>query len=142
MPLKGGVMKGVHGLYISLPKRLKIDRRSRFGKALTQLRNSLVEDLGGAEAISTQVSLIVDRITFKVLKLCSYEAHVLRGDEAGMKNYLAMSNSLRLDLMALGLERKMKDITPLSERLAALAEKYDEEGNIRPGWKEEHDQKE
>lgn len=122
------IPRGRHGLYVSLPRRMKLDGRSRFGKAVTQLRKSLISDLGGD--LSTQESLIVDRVVFKVLRLCSFEAHILKSQgmesERQSREYLAMSNSLRLDLMALGLERRMKDITPLKETLEALAR--EEEG--------------
>ncbi len=122
------VLRGIHGLYASLPQRMKIDGRSKFGKAILQLKTSLIADLGGE--ISTQQSLLVDRAVFKVLRLSSFEAFLLKSSQEGTekdatekqaREYLTMSNSLRLDLCALGLNRRMKDITPLSARLAALA---------------------
>lgn len=124
------IPRGRHGLYVSLPKRMKLDGRSRFGKAVTQLRKSLISDLGGDP--STQESLIVDRVVFKVLRLCSFESHILKTQgmesERQSREYLAMSNSLRLDLMAIGLERRERDITPLSQRLAALAGQSERKG--------------
>lgn len=117
------IPRGIHGLYVSLPKRMKIDGRSKFGKAIRQLRSSLIDDLGGE--VSTQESLLVDRIVFKVLRLCSFEAYILKSQgmetERQSREYLTMSNSLRLDLCAVGLGKRERDITPLSERLAALA---------------------
>lgn len=121
---KAGVRKvikrGLHGLYVSLPKTMKIDGRSKFGKAILQLRTSLTADLGSD--ISTQESLIVDRVVFKVLRLCSFEAFILK-DEGGTetekqgREYLAMANSLRLDLQALGLERREQKIEDLQSYL-------------------------
>jgi len=114
------IPRGIHGLYVSLPKRMKIDGRSKFGKAIRQLRNSLIDDLGGD--VSTQESLICDRVVFKVLRLCSFEAFILKSQgmetEKQSREYLAMSNSLRLDLQALGLQRREREIEDLKTYLA------------------------
>lgn len=114
------IPRGIHGLYVSLPKRMKIDGRSKFGKAIRQLRNSLIDDLGAE--ISTQESLIVDRAVFKVLRLCSFESHILKSQgmetEKQSREYLAMANSLRLDLQALGLQRRGGEIENLETYLA------------------------
>ncbi len=107
---------GKHGLFRLLPQRMKIDGRTKFGRAVSDLRNSLTTDLG--ECLSTQKALLVDRIIFKVLKLCSYEAHSLKGDDSSMKCYLAMANSLRLDLQSLGLERREMEPEDLKKYLA------------------------
>lgn len=40
--------------------RRAIDRRTRIGKALSQWRNDLIQDLGGREAISVQEKAVVD----------------------------------------------------------------------------------
>ncbi len=120
--------RGKHGLYLSLPKGLKTDGRTRIGKAILQLRRSLIADLGGD--VSTQETLLLDRVIFKVLRLCSFEVYLLKSNDDGTpkqsREYLAMSNSLRLDLQALGLERRMQDVTPLKDRLAALAGEEEE----------------
>ena len=74
------------------------------------LRASLVKDLGGD--LSTMQGLLVDRVVHKTVKCWFYERGVIDGDgQASRDFYLATCNSLRLDLCALGLERRVKDIT-------------------------------
>ncbi len=120
---------GKHGLFVTLPRNVKIDKRTRFGRAVSQLRRALIDDLGGD--LSTQKNLIVDRIVFKVLKLCSYESHIIDGNggsnPSGEKYYLAFANSLRLDLQALGLEKKILDPVSLTDYLKQ------KEANLTPG---------
>ncbi len=117
----GGVK---HGLFALLPRKMKIDRRTKFGRAVRDLRLSLEEDMGG-DGLSAQRRAILDRVVFKILKLSSYEAQSLKGDDASMKSYLAMSNSLRLDLMALGLEKKEPEPESLEEYIRRV---YPENG--------------
>ena len=122
MPLtKTGALIAKTGLYVSVPRKFKLDRRSRFGKAVGQLRTALAADLGGEP--STQQTLLIDRAIFKVIRLSSFEADYLYAEtkpenESMMNYYLAMSNSLRHDLMALGLERKAAQIETLGAYVA------------------------
>jgi hypothetical protein len=115
------VPKGKTGLYMVIPRKQHLDGRSRFAKAVKVLRDELIKDLGGEP--STQERILINRAIFKVIKLSSFEAASMNDQtsEKDSREYLAMANSLRLDLQALGLSRREADITPLSERLAALA---------------------
>jgi hypothetical protein len=85
------------GLYIDLEL---VDGRTRLGKTITVLRNTLREYVG----VSTPATeLLIQRIVFKSIRLSMYECAALN-DGPGMKpadHYIPLSNSLRLDLQAL-----------------------------------------
>lgn len=85
------------GLYIDLAL---VDGRTRLGKTITVLRNSLREYVG----VSTPATeLLIQRIVFKSIRLSMYECAALN-DGPGAKpadHYIPLSNSLRLDLQAL-----------------------------------------
>lgn len=98
-----------NGLWIDFDKRV-IDGRTKLGKYLNLLRASLTRDLGGD--LSTQQAILVDRVVHKTIKCFLYERGILDGDGQGSRDhYLACTNSLRLDLCALGLERRTQDLT-------------------------------
>ena len=79
-----GVNRGyqIHGLH-TLRKSLKvlgnraIDGRTTAGKALVHWRQDLVEDLGGADVISTQQGALVDLAVKSKLLLDSIDAWLL-----------------------------------------------------------------
>lgn len=74
------------------------------------LRASLTLDLGGD--LSTMQAILVDRVVHKTIKCHLYETGILDGNDPGSRDhYLACTNSLRLDLCALGLERRTNDLT-------------------------------
>ena len=92
------------GLWLDFDKR-PVDGRTKLGKAIAVLRASLVKDLGGD--LSSMESILVDRVIHKAMKCWFYERNVLDGNNPGSRDhYLACCNSLRLDLIALGLEKK------------------------------------
>jgi len=104
---KGHCQTVLHGGYMKLEGR-KLDGRTALSKALNQLRRELTADLG--ENPSRAQQLIIDRVVFKSARLSFFEQGMLRGEVPDSANvpYIALANSLRLDLMALGLERKEK----------------------------------
>lgn len=91
------------------------DKRTVLGRELAALRKALVRDLGGD--LSAQESLLVDRIVSKSFRCRCLEAAMFQGDPAADAQYIALSNSLRLDLQALGLRRRAKDVTSLKDYL-------------------------
>lgn len=109
----------------------KVDGRSELGVAQRRLRSRIEADLGGTENLSTQERLIVDRIVKKILMIEAIETYAFsrrsilkrNGDLIGClgKNYLAYSAELRRDLLALGLQRRAKDVPDLKAYLAARA---------------------
>jgi hypothetical protein len=99
----------------------KLDHRSSVGRALRRLRAQFTADLGGQEALSTQESALVDRVVIKILVLHTVEGWTLRRrslvKRSGQlpavldRNYISWSESLRRDLVALGLKRRAKDLS-------------------------------
>jgi len=89
------------------------------------VRDGLIRDLGPAENdLSTAQIVLIDRITTKLGVIRCVEEHirensVMAGDDLAPSlkaSYLAYNNSLRLDMQALGLDRKkINDIVDLKE---------------------------
>lgn len=87
---------------------------------LTGAREQLVLDIGGGEQnLNAQEVILIDRIICKLGVLRCIEEHVRetgvfqgnRLNSALSKNYLSYSNSIRLDLQALGIGKKKADET-------------------------------
>jgi hypothetical protein len=79
------------------------------------VRQGLIQDLGPTENdLSTARIVLIDRITTKLGVIRCVEEHirensVMAGEDLAPSlkaSYLAYNNSLRLDLQALGLEKK------------------------------------
>src|SRR5207249_4149235 len=95
----------------------------REAEALAAIRQMLMAHLGDStgEGLSVQTRLLVEQAALKAVVLRQMGAHALRHgvlQETGEpvpplgEHYLAFSNSLRHDLLALGLARRAKDVTP------------------------------
>lgn len=104
-----------------------IDRRSKVGKALSQWRVDLVNDLGGLQEISTQENAIIDLCVREKLLLDSLDAWLL--EQRSLVNvrkksvYPALiqrgqlAESLARHLQMLGLKRRSKPVSGLAELL-------------------------
>ncbi len=117
------------GLYSRVNVR-KLDFRTRLGKHIRALLKEFYRDLGGEQNVSTQVRVILeDCVIPQVMALRSFTFWLAKSEFGGIPSdrhsryWIALVNSLRLHLCSIGLQRRMKDITPLAERLAALAER-------------------
>lgn len=123
-PIHGG-----YALLAAVNGRRKIDGRSRLALALKATRDSLVRDLGaeGWGDLSKQQQMLLTRAIHKDIFCLAIEAWLLdRGTIVSRKgklppalgeHYLALANSLRLDLQALGLHRRARDVTPSLEEI-------------------------
>ena len=88
-----------HRLYAKIDLNA-IDGRTHVGKAITALKKELRDYIGEPTPGS---ELLIQRITYKAIKLSLYEVSCLtdlKPEESD--HYLPMANSLRLDLAALG----------------------------------------
>ena len=103
-----------HGGYAFLTTgRLPVHRKY-VESYLTAAREQLIRDLGGEENLSAGQIILCDRVTCKLGVLRCIEEHVRethvfqgnRLNSALSKNYLSYSNSIRLDLQALGIEKR------------------------------------
>lgn len=98
-----------HGLWVDF-RKVQIDGRTRLGKWMKTLRAALTTDLGSD--LSTMEEILLDRVISKVVRCHLYEVGIISGQDLGSRDfYLACCNSLRHDLVVLGLERRVKDLT-------------------------------
>ncbi len=125
-----------HGLYTLKRALLEADRgqidgRSSIGRALNQWRKSLIQDLGGQGAISTQQEALADLAVKSKLLLDSIDGWLLaqpslvnarkRALIPVVRERQALADGLARYLGQLGLERRGKTLT-LAERLAENTE--------------------
>jgi hypothetical protein len=103
------------------------------GRELRAWRNSLVADLGGPDAISTQRASLIEMATTTRLLVSSVDAYLLSLPSLVDKRHRrlwpvvrerqALVGQLQAILRDLGLERRAKDATDIAAALAALHEK-------------------
>jgi hypothetical protein len=103
-----------------------LDRRTTVAKLLRKITNDLLDHLGDPTAAQR---IIVQGAAFKALRVALFADRMLNDEnalsEASDHNLLAWSNSLRLDLVALGLERREKPTIALASYLAREADRGD-----------------
>lgn len=124
-----------HGGYTILSRVSsgRLDGRGRVALSLKARCNAMVRDLGEErwENLPIAKQLLVERAVVKALILARMDIYALTHgiiNESGHlipplgEDYLAFSNSLRSDLVALGLERKEKIVMDLAAALAEIPE--------------------
>lgn len=90
-----------------------LDKRTKAGRVLRQTRADLAHHVGGDPSAAER--LIIESAAVKATRLFLLSEKLLGGGDIsdGSDNHaLAWLNSLRLDLAALGLERRVRDVTP------------------------------
>lgn len=98
-----------------------IDGRSLMAKAMRAIEADLVGAIGGEP--SPQEMMLIQRAKYKAIKCALFESASLNGEgNCQDEKYLAWANSLRLDLQALGLARRMRKVTDLQSYIAAVGE--------------------
>jgi len=118
-----GTMKGKRrtrtiktGLWSDL-RGVHIDGRSRLGKWMNHLRGELIKHCGGEPSVAE--SILIEQIVIKTLKSHLYHVGLFKDKSFGSKDHaLAVQNSIRLDLLVLGLQRRTKKIVDLNDYLA------------------------
>lgn len=128
--LPKGRPRTVHGAVSYIVHGKLPEHRAYLRRFLTTAREGLIADHGGEENMSTAQLILVDRVISKLAISRLIEEYVKEsgifndGKLQGVlkENYLAYSNSLRLDLQALGLNEQASDrvLSPLE-----LAKKID-----------------
>lgn len=104
-----------HCLWVDF-KKVKLDGRTALAKAIVAMKQKLVKQLGGAPSIAE--SLLIDRVVHKAVKAHIYEINFFSDRRQGSKDhYLALVNSLRLDLQTLGLKQNGGKILGLDDYL-------------------------
>ena len=113
------------GAFMQAPLK-RIDKRTREGKTIQAARSALTDALGGDP--TPQQAILIERLVFKMIKCALYERATLNGQTNGGSDhiYLAWSNSLRLDLQALGITRKPNEVCDLRTYLTKAANQSQE----------------
>jgi len=127
--LQRGGQRLIHGGYSFLTTGRLPEHRVHIRRYLTNCREGLIADHGGESNLSTSQALLIDRVISKLGCIRCIEEHirensVMVGQELApslKSSYLAFNNSVRLDLLALGLEKKLEDVTSLDKY---VKEKY------------------
>jgi len=137
---RGGKRQITHGGYSFLTKGELPENRTHVLKYLMAVREGLVKDLGPTENdLSTAQIVLIDRVTTKLGVIRCIEEHirersVIVGDDLAPSlkaSYLAYNNSIRLDLLALGLDRKDQEPVLTSYELTKRIEAESEEGKSK-----------
>ena len=100
-----------HGTW-ALDKLLKcdLDKRLTIARERDQLEAELVDHAGGVQALTPSIMLLIKRVVHKSLVCAQAEEAALLGLFSLDKHYLALSNSLRLDIAE--LERLLRQRKP------------------------------
>jgi len=102
-------------------KKAKIDGRTSLGKTMALLQKELIQHIGGSPSIPQKI--LIDRIVNKSIRCHLYEMGVITDPTIGSRDhYLALANSLRLDLQALGLDKKPGTLPGLEDYLRGKSE--------------------
>jgi len=116
---RGGRRPRSHGGYSYLTTGTLPEHRSQILGYLTAVRMGLIRHFGPTENdLTTAQIVLIDRITTKLGVIRCLEEHirensVIEGTDLApclKASYLAYNNSLRLDLQALGLDRRQEAI--------------------------------
>lgn len=77
-----------HGFYSTVIESL-FDQRTKFAIALSEMRTDLMASLGGAENLSPQETILLDRVIAKTARCVMAEAAMLAGeDKPAEEHYL------------------------------------------------------
>ena len=125
-----------HGGYSLIVAGEDEKHRAYLLRHLTECREGICRDLGGEDLMSMAQVILVDRVVSKLGIVRCIEEYVRENgtfDEKRLtptlkESYLAYSNSIRLDLQALGLEKREREqlLKPLD--LADLVDKKGGDG--------------
>ena len=142
---KRGV-KVKHGAYSLIARGDLPQKRRYLEKHLSEVRKGLIRDLGpDEENLTTAQLILIDRAVGKLgvlrcVEEFAKEKGVMEGKELSpilRQNYLSWSNSLRLDLVALGIDRKQLDGPDIQQ----VMREFDEQKAKDQGKRAESDSK-
>ena len=112
---KKRTLKIKHGIWADL-KGFHVDGRTRTGKWMDRLRCELIRHVGGEPTAAE--SILIEQVVIKTFKVHLYHVGLFKDKSFGSKDHaLAIQNSIRLDLQALGLQRRQKKILDLNDYL-------------------------
>jgi len=127
----------IHGGYSFIATGKLPKHRAYLLRYLSNCRAGLIHDLGDEDNLSTAQLILIDRVVSKLGLIRCVEEHTrengaIIGKELApilKASYLAYSNSLRLDLLALGIDRNDigKEMTPEAQAVLIKADLREKE---------------
>lgn len=127
-----------HGGYSLLFKGELPENRKHIARWLTEAREGLIADLGPGEGnLTSAQGIIIDRVISKLGVVRCIEEYikentVMKGDRLSpslRESYLAYNNSIRLDLQALGLDKRTSEVPDLQSYLKETYGKNEDNEN-------------
>jgi len=94
-----------------------LDRRTNAAKAVFELRDRLVEDLGGSSRLSVMQAELINNAACLGAMLKDSAANYLQGKPIDLTEYMALTNAQRRLLSDLGLEKRIKDVSSFADSL-------------------------
>lgn len=94
----------------------RVDGRSRYSRRYREIFQDIIDDLGGFDNVSEAKIQLAKRAAMISLRCEAYEASFVNGDDNFASDYdLAKEvNALARILQLLGIERKSKEMGPIS----------------------------
>ena len=123
--------------YSFLIRKCSEQERLRIMRYLTACRSGVIEDLGGEQALSTQKIILIDRLISMLGVVRAVEEHFkddIMSPDGNLKpalqsSYLAYTNSCRLILCSLGLEKQTNSHLTVIEQIAAIDAEKEEKNS-------------
>ncbi len=100
-----------------------LDRRTTAARRAFELRDSLIDDLGGEPAVSAMKRAVVEAAATMGAMIEDMAARYLEGQPTDLALYATLANAQRRLLADLGLERRAKDITSETDLQRYLRER-------------------
>jgi hypothetical protein len=91
-----------------------LDQRTAACKAARALVDSLTASLGGDEMLSGGERALVERAALLAALIRDYETRWVAGQPITVGDWLAAVNTLRRVLVSLGLQKRARDVSPVS----------------------------
>ncbi len=89
-----------------------MDGRGVVPRRFRDLVTAIVEDLGGAQAITQGELQLVRRAAFLCVQAEIQETEVAKGSPLEIEDYVRLVNALNRTLASIGLKRRPRDVTP------------------------------
>lgn len=97
---------------LDIPGLGLVDGRTQAARHYGQLVSAISDDLGGFDEISTAERELVRRAAGLSVLATVAEAKLLNGEEIDIAELVSLGNAQRRILTTLGLQRRVRDITP------------------------------
>lgn len=95
-----------------------IDGRTNDARRARSIVSAIAQDRGGVDQLSTGERLLIERIAVLTSIIEANDAELYAGKPIDLPIFVMLQNAQRRALLAIGLKRLPKDVTPLQEYLA------------------------